>query len=47
MRFNTNRLIEAQAYVLAGRGIPVVYYGDEQYLHNDTNEAAILTTVTP
>ena len=34
---NTNRLIEAQAYVLAGRGIPVVYYGDEQYLHNDTN----------
>ncbi len=34
---NTNRLIEAQAYVLAGRGIPVVYYGDEQYLHNDTS----------
>ncbi len=34
---NTNRLIEAQSYVLAGRGIPVVYYGDEQYLHNDTN----------
>lgn len=34
---NTNRLIEAQSYVLTGRGIPVVYYGDEQYLHNDTN----------
>jgi glycosidase len=34
---NTNRLIEAQAYVLTGRGIPVIYYGDEQYLHNDTN----------
>jgi glycosidase len=34
---NTNRLIEAQAYVLTTRGIPVVYYGDEQYLHNDTN----------
>ena len=34
---DTNRLIEAQAYVLAGRGIPVVYYGDEQYLHNDTD----------
>ncbi len=33
---NTNRLIEAQAFVLAARGIPVVYYGDEQYLHNDT-----------
>jgi len=34
---DTNRLIEAQSYVLATRGIPVVYYGDEQYLHNDTN----------
>ena len=22
---------------MLGRGIPVVYYGDEQYLHNDTN----------
>ena len=33
---NTNRLIEAQSYVLTTRGIPVVYYGDEQYLHNDT-----------
>jgi len=34
---NTNRLIEAQSYVLTTRGIPVVYYADEQYLHNDTN----------
>ena len=34
---NTNRLIEAQSYVLTTRGIPVVYYGDEQYIHNDTS----------
>ena len=34
---NTNRLNEALAFVLACRGIPVIYYGDEQYLHNDTN----------
>jgi glycosidase len=34
---NTNRLHEALAFVLASRGIPVIYYGDEQYLHNDTN----------
>ncbi|MGC2245576.1 MAG: alpha-amylase family glycosyl hydrolase [Terriglobales bacterium] len=33
---NNNRLIEAQSYVLTTRGIPVVYYGDEQYIHNDT-----------
>ncbi len=34
---NTNRLNEALAFQLTTRGIPVVYYGDEQYLHNDTN----------
>jgi len=34
---NTNRLNEALAFLLTCRGIPVVYYGDEQYLHNDTN----------
>jgi glycosidase len=34
---NTNRLNEAMAFLLTCRGIPVVYYGDEQYLHNDTN----------
>jgi len=34
---NQNRLNEALALLLACRGIPVVYYGDEQYLHNDTN----------
>ncbi len=34
---NTNRLNEALAFQLTTRGIPVIYYGDEQYLHNDTN----------
>jgi len=34
---NNNRLHEAMAYVLTTRGIPVILYGDEQYLHNDTN----------
>ena len=34
---NLNRLHEALVLLLACRGIPVVLYGDEQYLHNDTN----------
>jgi hypothetical protein len=34
---NQNRLNEALALLLACRGIPVVLYGDEQYLHNDTS----------
>lgn len=34
---NTNRLNEAEAFLLTCRGIPIIYYGDEQYLHNDTN----------
>ncbi len=34
---NTNRLNEATAVLLTSRGIPVIYYGDEQFLHNDTN----------
>lgn len=34
---NTNLLNEALAFQLTARGIPVIYYGDEQYLHNDTN----------
>jgi glycosidase len=33
---NENLLNEALALQLACRGIPVVLYGDEQYLHNDT-----------
>jgi glycosidase len=34
---NQNRLNEAMAYLLTTRGIPVILYGDEQYLHNDTS----------
>ena len=34
---NTNRLNEALAFILTTRGIPVIYYGDEQYLHVDTS----------
>ena len=35
---NNNRLHEAMAFLLTSRGIPVILYGDEQYLHNDTND---------
>ncbi|HEX3822739.1 MAG TPA: alpha-amylase family glycosyl hydrolase, partial [Candidatus Sulfotelmatobacter sp.] len=34
---NNNRLHEAMAFLLTARGIPVILYGDEQYLHNDTS----------
>ena len=34
---NNNRLHEAMAFALTSRGIPCIYYGTEQYLHNDTN----------
>jgi glycosidase len=34
---NNNRLHEAMAFTLTCRGIPCIYYGTEQYLHNDTN----------
>jgi glycosidase len=34
---NNNRLHEAMAFTLTTRGIPCIYYGTEQYLHNDTN----------
>ncbi len=37
MNNNNNRLQEAMAFLLTCRGIPVILYGDEQYLHNDTN----------
>ncbi len=37
MTNNNDRLNEALAFQLTTRGIPVIYYGDEQYLHNDTN----------
>jgi len=34
---NTTLLDQAQVFVLTARGVPTIYYGDEQYLHNDTN----------
>lgn len=34
---NQNRLQEAMAFILTGRGIPIIFYGDEQYLFNNTN----------
>lgn len=34
---NQNRLHEALTFLLTCRGVPVIYYGTEQYLHNDTN----------
>src|SRR5437773_5010365 len=34
---NNSRLHEALAFTLTSRGIPCIYYGTEQYLHNDTN----------
>jgi glycosidase len=34
---NQNRLHEAMAFILTGRGIPIILYGDEQYLFNNTN----------
>lgn len=34
---NQNRLQEAMAFILTGRGIPIIFYGDEQYLFNNSN----------
>jgi glycosidase len=34
---NQNRLHQALAFTLTTRGIPCIYYGTEQYLHNDTS----------
>lgn len=34
---NNNRLHEALAFIYTARGIPCIYYGTEQYLHNDTS----------
>lgn len=34
---SNNRLHQALAFVLTARGIPCIYYGTEQYLHNDTS----------
>lgn len=37
LNHNQNRLQEAMAFLLTGRGIPILLYGDEQYLVNNTN----------
>jgi len=37
IRNDPTHLDEATAFLLTCRGIPIIYYGDEQYLHNDTN----------
>lgn len=34
---NQNRLHEALTFTMTSRGIPCIYYGTEQYLHNDTS----------
>jgi glycosidase len=34
---NRNRLQEAMAFLITGRGVPIILYGDEQYLFNTTN----------
>ena len=34
---NQNRLQEAMAFILTGRGVPIILYGDEQYLFNNSN----------
>jgi glycosidase len=34
---NQNRLQEAMAFLLTSRGIPIIFYGDEQYLFNNTD----------
>jgi glycosidase len=37
---NTTLLDEATVFTMTAPGIPSIYYGDEQYLHNDTNGGA-------
>lgn len=32
---------EALSFLLTCRGLPIVYYGDEQYLYNDTNNGGV------
>lgn len=34
---NNTRLHQALAFILTQRGVPCIYYGTEQYLHNDTS----------
>ena len=37
LKNDTGNLDRAVALLMSMRGIPVLYYGDEQYLHNDTS----------
>jgi glycosidase len=37
---NTNLFDEATLFALTTQGIPSIYYGDEQYLHNDTTNSS-------
>jgi hypothetical protein len=37
---NTALLNDATVFMMTAPGIPTIYYGDEQYLHNDTNGGA-------
>ncbi|HEX6291573.1 MAG TPA: alpha-amylase family glycosyl hydrolase [Herpetosiphonaceae bacterium] len=37
LRNNTTWLHQALAFMMTVRGTPCIYYGTEQYLHNDTN----------
>ncbi len=37
---NTALLNDATVFTMTTPGIPTIYYGDEQYLHNDTNGGA-------
>ena len=34
---NNNRLHQALSFILTSRGAPCIFYGTEQYLHNDTS----------
>jgi glycosidase len=38
---NQMSMKEALSFLLTCRGLPIVYYGDEQYLYNDTSSGAV------
>uniref|UniRef100_E6QP40 Maltogenic alpha-amylase (Glucan 1,4-alpha-maltohydrolase) n=1 Tax=mine drainage metagenome TaxID=410659 RepID=E6QP40_9ZZZZ len=38
---NQNRLQEAMAFLVTGRGTPIIFYGDEQYLFNNTSSGGV------
>jgi len=37
INYDKDKMHEAIAFIMTSRGIPAIYYGTEQYLHNDTN----------